>query len=623
MPDELHKLDGPVLVLAGPGTGKTTNLAKRIKYLVEDRQTDPNEVTVITFTRAAAQNMRAKISNSEKKDFFVPPELQPAHICTMHSLGNSIIEEEASEIGVPPPSGLLTDDDMREVLLADAAQISGFRRSDAQETDLCRRLGNCQETECMRCRICASYKKILKACGYIDYDDQILLACKYLRENPNLLARYQGYAKNLLVDEYQDINAAQFEMIKILSGNQLGGLFIVGDDDQSIYSWRGGTPEYIRNPQRYFGKEIKVMFLSHSFRCHRHVLEGALGVIKRFDKNRCEKEAFEYEHPEGPMIEIHETASGQSEAVHVRAVTDKAVRRGKSVLLLVPTHRHIFSFAEHLRFARIGFVAQEMIPGDGLPVFQRIGAWLQNTDDSFALRLCIEDMISGTYFGVPSNRVRKPPRKDEREKAFAAISALWQGVIDGKGSLWGIIESEHGNNTLLKSICETCEGLKASYSGNLGEFLQMTINRFEPWKNTQSFIDEATSWVGRYEAGSDQFVEDPVRIMTLQKAKGLEADIVCVVGLEEGTIPREGLNDEELAEQSRLFYVSMTRAKEELHLFSARTRSGEISFQQIHGKGGSHMLTPSRFITAIPDDFSKITRHPAPSKFKRKRKGNK
>jgi len=133
----------------------------------------------------------------------------------------------------------------------------------------------------------------------------------------------------------------------------------------------------------------------------------------------------------------------------------------------------------------------------------------------------------------------------------------------------------------------------------------------DPWKHVGDFAEEIENWVSRFGFASEPGSDVAVRVMTLQGAKGLAEDTVCVLGLEEGTIPRKGSDGEELAEQSRLLFVSMTRAKTDLHLFHARNRSTAVSFQQIHGKGGDHVLSPSRFLAVIPKECCQRKFHPA------------
>lgn len=143
MTPELHELEGPVLLLAAPGTGKTYSLAQRIKFLVEELSTDRDKITVITFTRAAADNMQLRISDPGGHKLFVPPNLQPRTICTMHSLGNRIIRDRASDLGLPVPTPVVRPEFTRKMLMKDAAQLAGYSRSDAMETFECRQFGDC------------------------------------------------------------------------------------------------------------------------------------------------------------------------------------------------------------------------------------------------------------------------------------------------------------------------------------------------------------------------------------------------------------------------------------------------------------------------------------------------
>ena len=164
----------------------------------------------------------------------------------------------------------------------------------------------------------------------------------------------------------------------------------------------------------------------------------------------------------------------------------------------------------------------------------------------------------------------------------------------------------------MSCIYRHCRSLKLHHEqDNVVGLLRRATLSLEPWRKSADLLQEVETWVSRLGTSSSVGAEAQVRIMTFQGAKGLEADVVCVVGLEEGTLPRDGASDEELAEQSRLMYVSMTRARTELHLFHARTRSGAVSFKQSHGKGESHTLSRSRFLNAIPEDLCKKAYHPA------------
>src|SRR5579863_4280169 len=243
--DEAYsRYPGPILVLAGPGTGKTYQLAKRIQFLTTSLHARGDEITVITFTQEAAQSMREKL---ERKDVpeFVPVDMRPGIISTMHSLGHRIIEENLREAGLCTDFKVLEGKELRKLIFIDAA----MRVNESEEQGRCayeeRKRGKRELSEVSK-KICAEYERLLRACNHIDFDDQIGLACDLLTGHDRIAAQWRGRARYLLVDEYQDINAAQFELIRLLSASSREGLFVVGDDDQSIYHFRGGSPEFIR-----------------------------------------------------------------------------------------------------------------------------------------------------------------------------------------------------------------------------------------------------------------------------------------------------------------------------------------------------------------------------------------
>ena len=244
--EDIFTKNGPILLLAGPGTGKTHKLAERIKYLVEDAGISPDRITVLTFTNQAAINMRRRLSNVEKRNLYLPGAQHPKRISTLHSLGHTVITDCSQKLKLPRKVAIVKDR-IREIIVRDAAQLSGFTSEAADAVVQCRQFGNCQPGREDNCEICYKYREITLACGAVDHDDQILLAYQLLSEDNALLNEYQSEATHLLIDEYQDINPGQFRLIKLLSGGQEEGLFVVGDDDQSIYSWRGGSPEFIRN----------------------------------------------------------------------------------------------------------------------------------------------------------------------------------------------------------------------------------------------------------------------------------------------------------------------------------------------------------------------------------------
>ncbi len=425
---DLHVIEGPALLLAGPGTGKTYRLGKRIKYLVENKQVPPEHITVITFTKAAAKNMRNRISNETRSELYLPYTSQPKSICTMHSLGHRILRENAPALGLTESLGVVRDDDMCSVLMGDAAQLAGFPRLAADEVAKCRQFGDCKPRESQKCTICDVYRTMLRCSSAVDHDEQILLACRFLKDNPEALEECRASARHLLVDEYQDINAAQFELISLLSEGQRQGLFVVGDDDQSIYSWRGGSAEFIRRFEDDFGAEAKVVPLLKSFRCHRHILEGATRIVEHFDPQRLAKGDFTYEVEAGPKIFIHSAPSDRREAQEIRRIIQR-VLPSQDVLVLFPRRQFSSAILDELRSHQIPFSAPITFPGAGMPLIKTLSSWLSDPSDSLSFRRCVQAYLDSPASGVPSKKVRKEEKREQREAAFATIAQLWKTVL--------------------------------------------------------------------------------------------------------------------------------------------------------------------------------------------------
>lgn len=599
--DDLHTIRGPALLLAGPGTGKTYRLAKRIKYLVEEINVSPDEITVITFTSPAAKNMRDKISDDTRPELYLPYRLQPKAITTMHSLGYKIIRDNAVHLGLSENLNVVHGDYLRLVLICDAAQISGFSRKDGNETARCRQFGDCKPNDSYsKCTICKKYKEILSSCSAVDFDEQILLACSLLRDRPDILDKCKASCRHLLVDEYQDINTAQHELINLLSDGQREGLFVVGDDDQSIYSWRGGSPEFIRRFEDDYGSEATVIPLLKSYRCRRHVLEGAMSIVEKFDSMRLPKGKFKYDSEDGPEIQIHNTPSDRKEAIAVRRVIQDALP-SQNVLVLYPQRQFATAVINELRAARIPFSTAASKPGSGLPLIETLKTWLGAPANNLSFRRCLQAFLESPASGIPSHRVRREDKKQQREDAFQLISDLWLDVLKGDAeSLWSSLTSRQElpaysvASTIFSNLLRLFDDGKS-----MPEFTSNVVESLAPWSNIAGFLEEISSWVELCLQGTTFGQPPNVRIMSFQAAKGLEAKVVCVIGAEDGTIPGEG-DDEYLAEQSRLFFVGMTRAINELHLFHARKRSGAIVHRSVYREGKPSDIGRSRFIDLIP-----------------------
>ena len=592
--DSYQEYPGPILLLAGPGTGKTWQLAMRVKYLIQERKATPDEVAVITFTNEAARNMRDELS---EKDI-------PSIISTMHSLGNRIIGSAPALLGLNEEYDVLHQDEPREVLLQDAATIAGFDRTSWKQTNDCRRKGNCEPDDSSNtCRICREYKALLRKCSRVDFDDQILLACEALKSDGALLASWQARARYLLVDEYQDINEAQCQLIQLLSAAHPDGLFAVGDDDQSIYSFRGGSPKYIKEFEKYFGEKSKIGRLSKSWRCPPHILRGAREVVRAYYPESVAKPdpTFNDKITEDNKIIFYDVPSDQWEAEIIAGIAEKTIKNS-SVIVIIPNRLYLAPIKTALKRHRLDFTYKSDIDPNGIVRFAVLADWAEHPYDNIALRYFLDLIVHNHDSLISKVDTGTGTLKAKRLTASELLAGLWMKV-DAQKSLYAVLcEQETGKNgTGFLSALRTCIdqakdllGDRGSKREHLPSFLQQCGLLVAPGKTPNGIIDEVRQWRDQKVSTETSSSYQPVRIYNMPSSKGLEGDIVIVIGLSKGLFPKP---DADVEESSRRFYVAMTRAKKELHLFSARRRPGSITFHE-----ASYQLQKSPFIDVIPDE---------------------
>jgi hypothetical protein len=328
------------------------------------------------------------------------------------------------------------------------------------------------------------------------------------------------------------------------------------------------------------------------------VIKGALAVVKEFDTSRCDKGPLTFDHDSGSKIIVHDVPSNVWEEKEVVRLIEEAGSR--SVLVLVPNRRFAGGLMSRLHRQGISFTGPPPAAGEGLWLLDRLGAFREDRGDSLALRELIEAMMNNPAFGVPSAKARKDEMRQKREDSFAAVSGLWVSVTNGtSSSLWESLSSAAPADPLLAQIHAACSELIESPPGDVPRMLQLAGQHLRPWSKTDALFSEVAQWMAA--AGRGRTASSgQVRLMTMQGAKGLEASVVAVLGLEEGILPRSSESDQSLAEQARLMYVAMTRTSEELHLFHTRKRPGALSFTSAVKKGQYSAPQRSRFIEAIP-----------------------
>jgi len=593
--NELVQIEEPLLIKAGPGFGKTYTLAYKIKYLVENQKIKPDKLCVITFTNEAAVNMRKTINSEADERVYIKQELQPSVICTMHKLGDRIIRDNCSKIGLKRDFRVLSSRYLKDILIKDCAQMLKAKRQDAKDTISCRQEGKCVPTDSLKCEICSEYNKLLRRFNYIDHDDQIMLACRLLRENQYILRNERIKARYLLIDEYQDINCAQWELVKLLSG-KTNNLFVVGDDYQSIYGFRGGHPKYIRNFQNDYGPNAIVKNLVDSRRCPSTIFKGAFTMVQKYnggDIKFLDKVIF---HNESEiLIKVHNSKHQNLEADFI-ARKIKEIGPSYDSLILIPLLNYALPIKRSLQKYFVNFSCGYSIEETDLYLVSILLKWLKNPGDNFNFRFLIDEIINKGISDIPAKQTEFTGRKEtkeRREDALRQISNFWNEVGKNK-TLYLKIKTLKDNNLFKKLITLMIELKKIYKENNSIDFIDLLVSRMKIWKDISFFSNDVNSVVEEIESLAKFQGECGVRIMTMKKAKGLEADYVFIVGLENNVLPRLKATDSEKEEDSRLLYVSMTRARKELYLLYSDIRDRNITKVQIDGR--------SEFIDAIPKE---------------------
>jgi len=567
----------PTLVLAGPGAGKTYLLADRIKRLL-DNGIDKSNITALTFGKDANQHMINKLT--DPSGFNIPYSKLPP-ISTLHSLSLKIVKEKPHDINLLK-TNLETqeDENVKRLMYRDAALILGYTEDDSKKALKCKQYGDCKKnSEEKKCKICEKYWEIMSKCNRIDFDDQILFACFILEENPTILKKYQSQARHLLVDEYQDINAAQFRLIELLSRESRNGLFVVGDDAQSIYGFRGGNPKFIlRFREDFPGSETPP--LAYSWRCHKKIMQDAIKVLKRYYTEWTGEQELNYEVPIGEEPDIWKLPSDKAEAKKVAKIAKQFIQEKKSILILVPKKEFFPLITQELSKRGIVYSCPISFLPDRVRIAKLFINWAKIPSDSFKTRLAVEELINNGIAKVPGARKNKkcnPETITKRIIEETEIAKIWER-IDKENDLFSVIKNlEKPNKTIIKirdgflNLSDLFINFKKE---NRGEFIKHLAITSGIWVEPEKLMDDITKITELLNPQSNTGL-GWVRLNTMKKAKGLEADVVIIVGLEDDIVPNNRSN---LIEEARLFYISITRAKEKLFLLHAYKRPRNISY---------------------------------------------
>ncbi len=571
--------EAPTLVLAGPGAGKTYLLADRITRLLK-RGIVKDKITVLTFGRDASRHMKEELLKPDG-DFKIPWDNLPL-VSTMHSLGLSIVKEKPLSVKLKKTDlKVQALDEVKRLLFRDAALILGHTEIDSFDASKCKSCEDCTESPGDEyCQICDKYREIMSKCNYIDFDDLIHFACQILEKCPDILEKYQSQAEHLLVDEYQDINAAQFKMIELLSKENREGLFAVGDDAQSIYAFRGGDPKFILRFKDDFS-DAKVTTLAHSRRCHENIMEESFKVLEKHYPDWTGKPDLKYHKEIGDQPYIWHVPSEIAEAKFVAGIAQEAVQQKKTVLILVPKKDFFPFLMNALTRRQVPHNCSIDLLPDRVGIAKRFIDWVQKTDDTFKTRLVIEDLINkGVAHVAGADKDGRSSEKtiEKRIEEEIAIAKLWDSV-DKNHELYSVIKNLEDPNKTLKKIRGALLSLEESYKDftrdNRGEFVKLLAFLTGIWIDPSDMAADITDVVKLIQA-EQPFGSTSAQLLTMRKAKGLEAQVVIIVGLEDDIIPNP--RSDNIEEEARLLYVSMTRAKEKLYLFHSYKRPRNISY---------------------------------------------
>lgn len=618
-------VDGPMVVFAGAGSGKTRIITSRIAYLVE-KGVRPWQILAVTFTNKAAHEMRTRVER-------LNVDANQAAIATFHSICARWLREFALELGFTSDFTIYDDSDASSALkkvvkelfpnvelaplLADykyfihSAKINGLFAHEIESA------ASQMHVPDGGIEVYRQYQEYLAKCNAMDFGDLILNALLLLRRNTKVRNILQKRYRYVLVDEFQDTNQSQMELLKHLCSDH-SNLFVVGDDDQSIYSWRGARPAHILNFERLYPGSQRVT-MAENYRSRSNIVEAASQVISR-NTSRAPKKLFSNLEA-GDPIDYRLESDAQMEAWWV-------VDRIKKELVKF----HYSDFAIFYRTNAQSRLLEEALRRERIP-YQIFGAV------KFYDRLEIKDLIA--YFRLFQNedddislkRIINVPNRGIGQKAVAEIEqeakkrnqSMLKTVnqlieertsrLSTKLSVFSTIFYTAKEQILKASVDEAVgvlvdlidyrEYLQRKYSDQFGDKIENihelsnALSTFARSNPEASLFDWLQS-VSLFRDEQTDSVEQGVAMMTLHMAKGLEFERVFIAGVEEGLIPHRNNSDDKalLEEERRLLYVGMTRAKQKLSLVSAYQRT-------IYNK--HQMNEPSRFIDEIPDELLNST----------------
>ncbi|MGH2443331.1 MAG: ATP-dependent helicase [Chloroflexota bacterium] len=614
--------DGPMLVLAGAGSGKTRVLAHRIAYLIEVKDVNPYNILAVTFTNKAAGEMKERVARLAGA---------PGHrvtIGTFHSFCVRLLRSEARLFQRADFTIYDTQDQL--ALVRQAAQLAGIPDSSAKPQAVLGAISDAkneligpsayQDTnyfqELVR-RIYPIYQDLLAKNSALDFDDLIMESVLHLRNNPERLEHYSSRYRYILVDEYQDTNHAQYVLIKMLASEHRN-LFVVGDDDQSVYSWRGADIRNILEMERDY-PDVREIKLEQNYRSTQTILDAAHGVISQ-NLGRKPKKLWTENERGSKILPVHaynEEEEARFVTTEIRRLIETEGMRPGDCAVMYRTNAQSRALEEALVHAGMPYILV-----GGTRFYERreikdVVAYLRlilNPRDSVTLRRVIN--VPPRKIGATSMNVLRRWSDTHDDTLFAAVEAARSNQELGAAARGAIAEfarmlAELREAAAERTVLELLDLVlqRTGYERYIRDDTPEGDERWEnilelrsvaqeygdapPMEGLRSFLEDV-ALLGE----TDELMEEKpaVTLLTLHSAKGLEFRVVFLVGLEEGIFPHSrSLEDaRQMEEERRLCYVGITRAKERLYLIHAARR-------MLYGI--SHTNPPSRFLHDIPESL--------------------
>ncbi|MGD1212770.1 MAG: UvrD-helicase domain-containing protein [Candidatus Acidiferrales bacterium] len=617
--------EGPVLVLAGAGTGKTRVITYRVAHLIE-KGVPPGAILAVTFTNKAAGVMKDRISDLLRASGRGASEVW---ISTFHSFCARLLRREARHAGLPRDFAIYDDDDQVAAVKRALLQL-GLSTEDFPPRSVRAQISHAKnhgitpdemesEAERMRDRdrrdvanVFRAYNEILRKAAAVDFDDLLLRAVEILREQPDVRAAWSGRFQYLMVDEFQDTNQAQEELVRLLAGTRKN-VCVVGDEDQSIYGWRGARAGNLKCFTEDF-PDAKIIRLEENYRSTQTILDAAAAVVKN-NPDRLGKN-LQATLGAGDRLRFFEAQDSMTEAEFICGEVSTLVRNDPDarVAVLYRTGAQSRSFEEVLRRLAI----RHRVVG-GFSFYER--AEVRNALAYVRLLFHPEDDVALLrVLNVPPRGIGATTVAALEARAKETGTSLWEVIRSGElatgkklaGALNAFRELIEGlqecselppaqlieralDRTGYLDWVEQQDNLEhTSRAENLRELSNAMAEATEQGQTLEDLLDHAALM-----SDSDEYDETiPVSLMTLHSAKGLEFDAVFLAGLEEGILPHSRSIDTnaEIEEERRLFYVGMTRAKRSLVLSRA-------IYRRSYGEERLRASLPSRFLAEIPGDL--------------------